>query len=354
MRDARFDLGKVANIQIQEYILHRLKSEGDFPVWRIAREEAALRRILAEASQGGGADNLLDLSLQAETCGRLFREPKVGDRSDVSHRLDALRSFLRVMVGDVEGERRMAAIEENMTPRKTRDWHQADHVGGGRPPSGRQVPRLAFFDDLLAIVERGAVEERGEHAQRDRALRSTVCFSPLRWSEIVVQHGSHGLEWEGLKWNPRDAVGPFGGLARVERRGRELWLPLHRRAADALAFLYATTRRVMDREPAGPVFRSLRRPYLPLQYSDAKDILDDAIRRTGLPQLSRRDLLAAYAFDLQEAHGYTFADLKKSLGLGDVNVARELLGTHEAWRLNERVDAAGGPIPGWEPKRPAE
>jgi len=91
-----------------------------------------------------------------------------------------------------------------------------------------------------------------------------------------------------------------------------------------------------------------------IPHPEVQKAIDDAIRRTGLPQLSRRDLLAAYAFDLQEAHGYTFADLKKSLGLGDVNVARELLGTHEAWRLNERVDAAGGPIPGWEPKRPAE
>jgi hypothetical protein len=111
--------------------------------------------------------------------------------------------------------------------------------------------------------------------------------------------------------------------------------------------LFALTRRVMDREPQGAVFRSLRHPYLPLSLRDVRARLEEAVAQAGL-SADRYDLLAAYAYYLMTVHGYTIPDLRDALGYCEPKNVRALLQTHLAWELNRKVDERGGPIPDLE------
>jgi len=336
------DLSREAMLQIQEFIVHLLRDTSrDLSSRQAERKGTALRRLLRRSTALGGPGDLETLSGLPAFCGEILRETHSADARDVSEELQTLRGFLFSRLPWAEAERRMAAIEEHLIPRRTRDWHQAERVPGGRPVNTKRAPLLLFFDDLLAVSAAARQGKQGERAQRDGTLVDLVCFSPLRSREIVE------LRWEQLLWQtPGDDV-LFGAWARCARRDVELLLPIHRRASDALAVLYALTRRVMDREPKGPVFRSMRHPYLPLDYRDVKAIIDRALEIARLSGTTRRDLLAAYAYHLKTAHGFTDPDLRETLGYGEVKHVRFLLQAHESWELNRKADAAGGPIPGW-------
>lgn len=337
----RFEPNRAARVQIEESVLARLKSSVGFDLKRERLTRTDLRRLLAEGIAAGGPDNLLDLSLAREACARIFREPRSGDWGTVSRRLQTFREFLEVMLGKEEADRRMATIEERLIPRRTRDWDEVDRVGGGRLQRSSRAPRLLFFDDALRIVTEAGKGKDAAHAQRDIALVSLLCFSPLRWQEIV------SLSWENLEWTEPSDASPFGAWYTCRRRDLELHLPIHRRASDALGVLYAIGKRVMDREPRGPVFRSLRHPYPELQYGDAKAVADDALALAGWTGITRVDLLAGYAYHLKSTYGFTYPDLKELLGYGEVKQVRHLLQSHKNWELNRKVDDMGGPIPEW-------
>jgi hypothetical protein len=92
------------------------------------------------------------------------------------------------------------------------------------------------------------------------------------------------------------------------------------------------------------VFRTLRRPYLPLSYREIKEVLDEALRRAGITAV-RQDLLAAYAHQLMSRYGFTFVDLRKSLGYSEVKHVRGLLADHLSWEADRKADRLGGPPP---------
>jgi integrase len=306
------------------------------PTSRVAYEAAGLRALMRRAASLGGPSTLTELSLQADLCACALRRPGRVRADCVRKWWRALQEFLYLMVGSrSEAEHRIAAIEERLIPRRTRDWDEAERVVGGHPDATSRPSRLLFAEDLLAIAERAREGKEGEHAQRDGALVSLFCWSSLRTGEILA------LRWEDIQWEEARDDSPFIAWARCWRRDAYRWLPVYRRAADALALLYAVRKRTTDRQPNGRVFRSLRRPYRPLSAREIYVILNEALSRAGL-QASRRDLLAAYAYYLKTTHGYTVLDLREILGFGEPKHVRFLLQTHDAWELNQKVDALQG------------
>jgi integrase len=305
----------------------------------VANETYSLHALMHRAASLGGPETLAELSLQADLCARVLRDPGRVRAAYVREWWRALQAFLYLMAGSrSEAERRIAAIEERLIPRRTRDWDEAERVAGGHLDSAKRPSRLLFAEDLLAIVERAREGKEGEHAQRDAALVSLFCWSSLRSGEIPT------LCWEDIRWEEARDDCPFTAWARCWRRGAYRWLPIHRRAADPLALLHAVRKRTMDRQPEGRIYRSLHRPYWPLSDREVYVILNEALSKAGL-QASRRDLLAAYAYCLKTTHGYTVLDLREILGFGEPKVVRSLLRTHEAWRLNQKADALQGPMP---------
>jgi integrase len=211
-------------------------------------------------------------------------------------------------------------------------------VAGGHIDSPRRPSRLLFAEDLLARPERAREGKEGQHAQRDVTLVSLFCWSSLRTGEILA------LCWEDIRWEGAPDDCPFTAWSRCRRRGAERWLPVHRRAADALALLHTVWKRTTDRQPEGRIFRSFRRPYQPLRDWDVYAILNEALSRVGL-QASRRDLLAAYAYYLKTTHGYTVLDLREILWYSEPKVVRFLLQAHEAWELNQKADGLQSQMP---------
>ena len=337
MSDSWRGFSREALLEVHSFFLQRLQSPNPVRTTRAKRELSQLIRLLNRSMYLGGPTTLLDLSLDPTLCARIFREPGGASTSLVSSWIQVFGDFLRVMLPEQEAARRREAIEERLIPRPTRSWHEVEHVGGGRREGGGRAPRLLFAEDLLAVAEKAKEEKRGEHAQRDLALVSLFCWSPLRSREI------ENLQWAEVSWHEPQDGAPFTAWVRCRRTECELHLPVHRRAVDPLAVLYAVTKRIMDRRPEGPVFRSLRHPYGPLGYREIKEILDGALSRIGL-QATRRDLLAAYAYFLMKIYGYTIPDLREALGYSEVKHARLLLQTHLAWELNRKADERGGPV----------
>ena len=339
MGDPREDLSRQAMAEIYVFAARRLLQlpEG-VPASRVPSEAAALRSLMRKAASLGGPGTLAELSLQADLCARVLREPGPVTVQTASAWWRALQEFLYLTAGSrSEAERQIAAIEERLIPRRTRDWSEAGRMVGGRRDAKSRPARLLFAEDLLAIVERAREGKEGEHAQRDGALVSLFCWSSLRTGEILT------LRWEGLQWEEVGDDHPFTLWVRCWRRGAYRSLPVHRRGAEPLGLLYAIRKRTMDLQPEGRVFRSLRRPYGPLSDREMKVILEEALCKAGL-QASRRDLLAAYAYHLKTAHGYTVLDLREILGYRDPNEVRLLLQTHEAWELNRKADALEGSV----------
>jgi len=337
MADPQEELSRQAVAEIYDFAARRLLQlpEG-VPASRVTNEAVALRALMRRAASLGGPRTLAELSLQADLCARVLREPGRVRAAYVREWWRALQEFLRIRASSrSEAERRIAAIEEELVPRRTRDWDEAERMAGGRLDTPRRPSRLLFAEDLLAIVERARDGKEGEHTQRDGALVSLFCWSSLRTGEILA------LCWEDIRWEEARDDFPFAAWARCWRRGACRWLPVHRRAADALALLYAVRKRTTDRQPEGRIFRCLRRPNAPLSYSEIYVILNEALSRAGL-QTSRRDLLAAYAYYLKTTYGYTVLDLREILWYREPKEVRYLLQTHEAWELNRKADAVDG------------
>lgn len=337
MTDQRRELTRDALVELNTFFLSRLQPHNGVPTARVEREKSHLARLLRRSMSQGGPTTLVELARNPELCARILRQPGKASASEVSAWLQAFWDFLQAMLPEEEAAHQREAIDSHLIPRPTRSWHQAERVGGGSSGRLGRAPRLLFAEDLMAVAEKAREGKRGEHAQRDLALVSMFCWSPLRSKEI------ERLQWEQVSWHEPQDDAPFTAWVRLRRNDFELQLPVHRRAVDPLAVLYAITKRVMDRRPEGPVFRSLRHPYGPLSYREIKEICDDALSRVGLTA-TRHDLLAAFAYFLMKTYDYTIPDLKEALGYSEVKHVRMLLETHHGWELNQKADKRGGPV----------
>ena len=132
----------------------------------------------------------------------------------------------------------------------------------------------------------------------------------------------------------------FRSWIHVPRCGADLLLPVHYRAADALARL-RTLSWDADRqaEPAGHVFLTIRRPREQISESEGRKIMLEALNLSGIGA-TREDLLAAYAFHLRKRNGYTMPDLREALGYSEVKHVRGLLAGHVPHELRERARQA--------------
>jgi integrase len=331
--DPWHDLSREAELDIYRFAVRRLETGKELSPRHVEVQMRHLRWLLRQSMSLGGPANLVELTQDPDLCARIFREPGKVSRGQVSLILQAFEDFLHLMVDGDAAEGRLEAIEALLIPRQINGWYQKERVGGGHSTREEGV-RLLFAEDLLALTEKAKEGKSGERVQRDLCLVALYCWSSLRVEEIVT------LCWEHLSWEDDRPDATFGAWVRCSRGDTELTLPIHRRAAQPLAVLYALTKRIMDRQPTGRVFRALRSPYEPLSYRSVKEIYDEALTKTGL-QANRRDLLAAYAHHLMTLQGYSIVDLAKILGYNDPHSVRQLLKTHLAWQLNRKVDEGG-------------
>ncbi len=329
-------LSREAPLDIYRFAVRRLETGAELSPRQVEEQMRNLRWLLRQSMSRGGPARLVELVQNPDLCARIFREPGNVGRKQLSLILQAFEGFLHLMVdADVAG-RCLEAIEARLIPRPVKGWYQVERVGGGHSTRTETV-RLLFAPDLLAITEKAKADKSGERVQRDLCLIALYCWSGLRVEEIVT------LCWEQLLWEDEN-LNPnatFGAWVRCSRYDTELTLPVHRRAAQPLSLLHAVTKRIMDRQPTGRVFRALRSPYEPLSYRSVKEIFDETVAKAGL-QAGRRDLLAAYGHHLMKSHGCTILDLAKILGYADPHSVRLLLQTHLAWELNRKVDEDGG------------
>lgn len=323
---------------LREILPYALKLlDTDMPLGQIGRRADFLAWVARRAHELGGQPGLLALRYAPAFCAQIFTHPGSLGRWAVARRLQAYRDFLLDRLGEEEAERCLADIDQFLIPTGTKSWYRAERRGGGRPDS-RRTPRLLFAQQLLASVEKAGAGKRGEQAIRDQALVATCCWSPLWPGEVV------GLTWEQIGWGEAEGDSPFTAWVHCTRSQRELILPVHRNAASRLALLHAVVKRSQDRQPTGPVFRSLCQPYDRLTYRQIKDRVDAALASAGL-RATRRDLLAAYCYHLKSTYGYQEPDLTVLLGYAEAKTIVSLLESYRAWEADRRADELGGPLP---------
>jgi integrase len=322
-----------AVLDIYRFAVRHLETEEGLSPGQADKQIRHLRWLLRQSMSLGGPANLVELSEQPDLCARILREPGGASHDQVSRCHQALADFLRLTFdADLAGQR-LEAIEVQLIARRIKGWYQAERVAGGRR-TREESRRLMFGTDLLALTEAAGEEKSGERALRDRCLVALLCWSGLRTGEIV------SLLWEQMLWEDPRPDDPFTAWVRCSRDGRQLTVPVHRRAAEPLALLYAMTKRIMNRQPEGRVFRTLRGPYAPLGYRSLREILDEALAKREL-RATRGDLLAAFADYLMAAHGCTVPDLATILGYKQAESVQGLLRSHRAWRLNRKADQSG-------------
>jgi integrase len=322
-----------AALDIYRFAVRHLETEEGISPGQIDKQIRHLRWLLRQSMSLGGPADLVELSEQPDLCGRILREPGGASHDQASRCHLALADFLGLTLNAELAGQRLEAIEVQLIARRIKGWYQAERVVGGRR-TREESRRLLVGTDLLALTEAAGEGKNGERALRDRCLVALLCWSGLGTGEIV------SLSWEQMLWEDPRPDSPFTAWVRCSRDGRQLSLPVHRRAAEPLSLLYAMTKRIMNRQPEGRVFRALRGPYEPLGYRSAKEILDEALAKKEL-RATRGDLLAAFADYLMAAHGCTVPDLAVILGYKQAESVQRLLRTHRAWRLNRKADEGG-------------
>jgi integrase len=312
----------------------RLLEDADVSVATVDNRIRRLRRLLRASVRSGGPDTLMALSRLPERVAGLLTEAGWVPTSQTAEMWDAYSDFIKRSIDQAEAECRIDEIGRLLLPRVERRWYLSDRVPGGHttPTEGRR--QLLFAVDLLAIREAAGRRKAGDHGVRDRALAGLCCWSGLRWEEIV------SLSWEEITWERHPEGKLFPVAVSCSRRGEQLELPVHANAAPDLAELYRRTRRSLDRVPEGPVFRQLRFPGDRLSVREAQDILTRAGVEAGCGRVSLVDLRAAFAFHLMTTHDVTILELTTILGYGKHKQSRTLVRHHQAWKLNQSVDAA--------------
>lgn len=289
----------------------------------VKREVGQLRALIREAEGAGQSVTPQVLVDDVDLLARLLREPAMMiSRSTGRARLLAVQRFIRI-VGPLLGRdptADLAALDSRLPTRRPMGWHTTGALVAGTPARRRRRGPTLDAADLRRIVDAAGFEEDGPRS-RDRALVALHCFSGLRPEEIVR------LRWEDLA-TELTVSGRYGLTATVERGGRATRLLLPGPAADAVQALVGVEGGVIV-SLSGPVLCARGISGRSLSYRAARDVLQDACRRAGLPQVDSVSLRAACAYWLR-SQGLSDHEVADVLGLARVRSVDRLLQQHVA------------------------
>jgi integrase len=214
----------------------------------------------------------------------------------------------------------LASLDELLPAKWSTDWHATGALVAGT--SGRRRRRGPTLDaaDLRRIVDAAGAASSGQPL-RDRALVALHCFSGLRPEEIVR------LCWEDLAAE-LTVSGRYGLTAAVVRNGRHVRLLLPAPASDMVEALDGATGGSIE-SMSGPVLCAHGAPGRPLSYRAARDVLQAACRRAGLPPVESTALRSACAHWLR-SQGLSDHEVAAVLGLARVRSVDRLLQRHAA------------------------
>lgn len=287
------------------------------------REVSQLRAIMREAGTTGQPTSVRTLFADLDLIAHVLREPV----ASISHstgraRLRAVQRFIQLMGGMLGRDPAidLATLDERLPARRAVGWHSTGTIVAGMP--GRRRRRGPTLDaaDLHRIVD-AARDGGGGHPARDRALVALHCFSGLRPEEIVK------LLWQDLAMD-LTVHGRYGLTATVERSGRLVRLLLPGPASDAIGVLVEASDSAFE-FLSGPVFCARGTVGRAISYRAARDILQAACKRAGLPSMESVALRAACAHWLRWL-GLSDHEVAAILGLARVRSVDRLLQHHAA------------------------
>ena len=289
----------------------------------VRREVSQLRSVMREAGAGGQSIPLRSLFADPDLVARVLREPAVLiARSTGRARLLAVQHFIHTM-GPALGRDRvadLATLDALLPARRSTGWHMTGTIVAGTPGRRRRRGPTLDASDLRCIVD-AAGDGGGTHIRRDRALVSLHCFSGLRPEEIVR------LCWQDLA-TELTTNGHYGLTASVERNGRRVSLILPGPASDAIEALARAVGGAIE-SLSGPVFCSRGVAGHVLSYRAARDVLQEACQRAGLPTVDSVSLRAGCAHWLR-SQGLSDHEVAAVLGLARVRSVDRLLQCHAA------------------------
>jgi integrase len=283
----------------------------------VRREVSQLRAIIREAQAVDPSVTPPTLLANIHLVACVLREPHVPiARSTGRARLLAAQRFIRIMGPKLgrDPATDLATLDVLLPARRSAGWHTTGTLVAGSPDRRRRRGPTLDAADLRRLVD-AAGSGHPAVAARDRALVALHCFTGLRPEEIVR------LRWGHLS-TELTASGHYGVTAAIERSGRQVSLLLPSPAADALTALAANAQ--SSESLSGPIFRSRGTSDTPLSYRAARDVLQDACRRAGLPIVESTALRSACAHWLR-SQGLSDHEVANVLGLARVRSVDRLL-----------------------------
>ena len=275
------------------------------------RSEVSQLRVIARAGLGLNPMRvLLELLDEQPLLARLLTSPPSPIAESTARlRLRAVIAALAVDVSPERGRERQDVQRALLPHRPTRRW---DESGAGvvgqrnraRPPSPTIGPH-----ELVGIVARAGRDE--SHALRDRALVGVLAFSGLQLGEAV------GLRWMAASWDPQFE----GFVVGVVRAGEEPRLPVLGEGARQLIRYRLSLS--SSSAPSEFVF-SGRFGDRGLDERQARRILADAGRQSGLSPMRRSDLRRGFVSWLRAAIGLTDHEIARVLGVRDLRAVDRL------------------------------
>jgi len=300
---------------------HRL-AQGAHPR-SAAREVSQLRAVVREADMGGQPMTLRAMLTDSALIARVLCEPSAMiARSTGRTRLLAVQRCIQIIGRSLgrDPATDLATLDTHLPARRSSGWHRTGTLVAGTAGRRRRPSPTLDATDLRRIVD-AAGTGSGTHASRDRALVALHCFSGLRPEEIVR------LRWEDLS-TELTVSGHVGLTATVERSGRRVSLLLPGPASDMVKSLAGAAGGAIETW-SGPVFSARGAPSRPLSYRAARDVLQDACRRAGLPTMDSTALRSACAHWLR-SQGLSDHEVAAVLGLARVRSVDRLLQHHAA------------------------
>ena len=289
----------------------------------VRREVSQLRAVLRESGGAGKVMSLRTLFSDLDVIAYVLREPRTPIAQETGRaRLRAVQRFIQIMgrtLGRDPGAD-LTELDARLPARRAGGWHTTGVIVAGTPGRRRRRGPTLDVADLRRIVG-AAGDVSGEHSTRNQALVTLHCFSGLRPEEIVR------LRWEDLAMD-LTVHGRFGLTATVERAGRLVKLLLPEPASGGIRALVEASDDAIE-SLSGPVFCARGTAGRAISYRAARDILQDACRRAGLPSVESTALRAACAYWLR---GLRLSDHEVAaiLGLARVRSVDRLLQHHTA------------------------
>jgi integrase len=301
---------------------HARLEEGAHPE-SARREVSQLRAVIREAGLDGQPSAIRALFSNLDLIARVLREPVATISQETGRaRLRAVQRFIWLM-GSTLGHdpaTDFATLDALLPARRAIGWHTTGTIVAGTPARRRRRGPTLDAADLRRIVDAAGGECSG-HSARDRALVALHCFSGLRPEEIVR------LRWQELTME-LTVHGRYGLTTTVERGGRLIRMLLPGPASDAIGALAEATNGPIE-SLSGPVFCARGASGRVLSYRAARDVLQGACKRAGLPSVESTALRAACAYWLRGL-GLSDHEVAAILGLARVRSIDRLLLHHTA------------------------